>query len=216
MDRVKAAQLLARLIGEGAESAGEYISRAGMRLGRDRTTDEEIIRRLVRDAPALRDMAEEFGGFTADVSGPLSRGQMRTLPVEDPSFRGNMMATRPESAAARIPLSDVDDPQMLEEALRRIAREDRQFIPDLASGRYLGGWVKDGNLVVDTPRRFFSPRAANRAGIRSRQEAAFNLERGQVVPTMPDTMGAVRRRIGAGAAAGSGAALVREILGRDR
>lgn len=207
------AKLLSRLLREGTESAGEYISRAGMRVGRDRAPDDEIIRRMVRDAPDLRTMAENSGGFTADVSGPLSAQGRRTLPAGDPSFRGSMMATRPESSAARIPLSDVDDPVRLEEALRRIAREDRQFVPDLASGRYLGGWVEDGKLVVDTPRRFRSAGAANRAGVRSNQQAAFNLERGEVVPTRPNTMGAAGARIAGGAAAGGGMALLRELIG---
>jgi hypothetical protein len=201
----KAGSILGRLLKEGAESGQEYVQRSAMRMGAGRPQREEVLRRLERDLPELAELARANGGFSADVSGPLSAEKIRTLPVGRENFGGYMMATRPESPAARIPVNVLDDPAALRKEIQRLIKEDPQFVDDLVNGRYLGGWVSDGNLVMDTPRRFANFDASLRAGQRSGQEAGFSLT--NIDPYSASMQALPSYGSGAAAAGGAGVGL---------
>lgn len=216
MSKARAGKLLSRLLKEGADSGQEYVQRAAMKLGAGRPSEAEVMRRLQRDLPELADMARAHGGFSADVSGPLSESGMRTLPLGDESFRGYMMATRPESPAARIPLDALDDPQVLKREIERLLQEDPQFIKDLIAGRYLGGWVSDGKLVMDTPRRFANLDASLRAGQRSGQEAGFSLTNIDPYSASMQALPSYGREGAIAGGAGISLEALRRLMGEDR
>lgn len=211
----KGGRLLSRLLKQGDASGREYAERAAMRLGAGRPDEAEVLRRLNRDLPDLAKLAKDpkIGGFSADVSGPASAGATRTLPVGDEAFGGYMMATRPESPAARIPLEALDDPAALRREIQRLLDEDPQFIQDLLRGRYLGGWVDDGRLVMDTPRRFANFDASLRAGQRSGQQAGFSLANADPYDASMRALRPVGRDVGLAGGAGISLEALRRLTG---
>jgi hypothetical protein len=161
-----------KVLGAAGRSALQYGKSAARKVLPARK--KAVIDNLVDSLPQLADEALNTGGFSASISGRAGRGA-QLLPVGERGFGGTMMARRAETGLNRIPLENIRDRKALRKAVNDLIDQDPQIIKDLSRGRFLGGWVEDGALVVDTPSRFIRSGAAGVAGRRSGQQAGFRL-----------------------------------------
>lgn len=120
----------------------------------------------------ISDNAEDIARSIIDNNGvSFSARQNRIL--EAGKEYGDMMSVVREAIDARSPATD-----SVEELARRVvdtAQNNPELLSKLRRGDYLGGWISNGELVLDPSKRFINQNTAILRGMRANQDAGFNL-----------------------------------------
>ena len=86
---------------------------------------------------------------------------------------GDMMSVVRESTDARSPA--IDNVEELAKRVVDTAQNSPALLRKLRRGDYLGGWISNGELVLDPSKRFINRNTAILRGMRANQDAGFNL-----------------------------------------
>lgn len=181
--------IAARLLGLGAGYGRQALSRIIP------ASKERVLRNLQASADEMFSPARAEGA-TFDPR--------RNRFLEVTEQQGQMMSPVPNPPGGTNVARNLDD-------LLRIAQEP-QNMRILRRGGYVGSWnsPERGGLVVDPSRRFFTKTNALRTGLRSKQDAGFNVLAGETYPVTQQAYRQARNRTLGAAATASGAALAAE------
>lgn len=142
-----------------------------------------LVRRLTeagRNAAGL--VSDAFGSFNPEefLDFAIKEGGATIDPRTGRAYTGTGHAVATHGAEARIPLTEATP-----EAIRGYVAENLQGLSP--ENRYVGAWVDDGDIVLDTTEIVPGREEALQVGARNRQEAIFDIETGELVSVPPSS-----------------------------